>query len=423
MPRPLTLFLTGVLLCPAALLTASELHTEAFTPRAMRVSVGDLPQPFATDSAKAQPEVVPVPEAAVLKAPPGFTVNLFAEVPQARWLTLTPDGQVLCASSRTDTIFLLPDADGDGVADARETFADAKNGLKLPFGMAFADGGFYVGNTNGIVRFPYKTGQKKLEGASVPIFGVPGEGYNQHWTRNVIPDGQGKGLYVSIGSETNVDAEAPPRASVLWISHDGTRQMLYASGLRNPVGLATQPGSGQLYATVNERDELGDGLVPDYFTHVQQGAFYGWPYAYLAPENLDPRRMKDGQSERPDLASQTVTPDVLFEAHSAALGLTFYHPAEDAQSPFPKPYRDGAFVVCRGSWNRSQGTGYKVVYVPFKDGQPQGDYQDFVTGFLVEPSVPKTWGRPVGIVCLPDGSLLFTEEANGRVYRVSYSGG
>ena len=402
---------------------AADLRTEPFEPQPIRIKVEDLPKPNATESAKKNPEVMAVPENPVLKAPAGFKVSLFAEVPQARWLGLTPDGRVLCVSSRTDTVYVLPDADGDGKADERLTFADKQaNDLSLPFGLAFLDGWFYVANTDRVIRFPFRDGQAKIDGKPQTIHQMPGQGYNQHWTRNVIPAPDG-GLFVSVGSETNAGVEAPPRAAVTWVAADGTASKLVASGLRNPVGLAVHPKTRDLYTAVNERDEIGDELVPDYLTRVEPGAFYGWPYAYFRPDLLDPRHVKDGKSIRPDLVAQTKAPDVLFEAHSAALGLAFYTPAKDAKKPFPEKYRDGAFVAMRGSWNRSRGTGYKIVYVPFgENDRPEGGYEDFVTGFLTDPAGPKTWGRPVGVLSLPDGSLLFTEEANGRVYRVSYEG-
>lgn len=196
---------------------------------------------------------------------------------------------------------------------------------------------------------------------------------------------------------------------------DGSQRTVFAHGLRNPVGLAFHPQTNELFTTVNERDKLGDGLVPDYLTGVKEGGFYGWPYTYLAPENLDPRRVKDGKSEQPELAAKTLTPDLLFESHSAALGLAF-----PRGEMFPEKYRNGAFVAFRGSWNRNKGTGYKIVFVPFADGKPAGHYEDFIKGFLTDPEGPKTWGRPVGVIFLPDGSLLFSEESNGRLYRVTY---
>ena len=199
---------------------------------------------------------------------------------------------------------------------------------------------------------------------------------------------------------------------------DGSDRSTYGYGLRNPVGLDFHPVTGKLYTTVNERDLLGDDLVPDYLTQVEPGGFYGWPYAYLAPNLLDPRRIRGNKSERPDLAAKTITPDVLFQAHSAALGIQFYDHQE-----FPQKYHNGAFVAFRGSWNRDRGTGYKIVFVPFsQDHQPLGYYEDFLTGFLVNPDGPDTFARPVGLLILPDGSLLLAEDGNGRIYRISYPG-
>ena len=307
---------------------------------------------------------------------------------------------------------------GDGVADVKETFATADNGLHQPFGMAFAGNYFFLGNTDAVLRFPYQKGQAQIQGRGQAIAQLPADGYNNHWTRNVVTAPDGKKLYVSIGSGTNASEEPSPRASVQVMNLDGSGRQTFASGVRNPVGLDFQPRTGELYATINERDGLGDGLVPDYLTRLRSGEFYGWPYAYLSRDRLDPRLAQNGKSLRPDLVAKTRTPEVLFEAHSAALGLRFYN-----GSTFPAKYRNGAFVAFRGSWNRSQGTGYKVVFVPFDgEGRSQGYYEDFLTGFLLDPSGPTTWGRPVGLLTLPDGSLLITEEANNRIYRVQYTG-
>ena len=426
-------------LAPAVLLAALALPaaagppadrlvpTEPLDPRPIRIGLGDLPEPFASESVSNNPEVVPVPDDPALRVPPGFRVNLFAEgVEKARWLALTPDGAVLCSCGRTNEIHLLRDADGDGVAEERRLFLDEAGGANLPFGMDFArapggDGGerlwFYLGNTDAVLRFPYDSERAELGSESETITELPGEGYNQHWTRNVRVAPDGEHLFVTVGSESNVDREPPPRASVLRMRLDGSEREVFASGLRNPVGLDFGPADGAVYVNVNERDKLGDGLVPDYLARVERGQFFGWPYAYLAPGNLDPRRTTDGgKSERPDLAARTHTPDVLYEAHSAALGLAFA-----AGEMFPEKYRGGAFCALRGSWNRSRGTGYKIVFVPFgDDGRPRGFYEDFLTGFLLDPAVPTTWGRPVGVLFAADGSLLFTEEGNGRIYRVSY---
>ncbi len=396
---------------------ASRLRTEPLKPTPIHVKLDALPKPFATQSASKSPDVVPVPEGATLRVPEGFSVNLYADgLQQPRWMTLTPEGDVLVVESRANRIHRLRDADGDGVAESREVFADTSNALNLPFGMSFSTTHFFVGNTNGVRRYPYQRGQGRLTGKGEEVTKLPGLGYNQHWTRNVRVAPDGKRLFVTVGSESNVNVEESPRASVLVMGLDGSGRQVFASGLRNPVGLDFHPRTGEPYAAINERDGLGDDLVPDYFTRVQQGAFYGWPYAYLSPKNLDPRRLKNGKSEAPELAAKTVTPDVLFTSHSAALGVTFYR-----GSAFPERYRTGAFVAFRGSWNRSEGTGYKIVFVPFDaQGRPTGGYEDFLTGFLSDPKGPTTWGRPVGLLELPDGSLLLTEDGNGRIYRVRH---
>lgn len=403
----------------AATPASAQVPTQTLNPEPITLSLDDLPAPYASQSASKSPNVIAPPADATLQVPEGFAVNIFAEgLDNPRWLALTPTGDVLVTETRQNRIQRLTDADGDGVAESKSTFATAQNGLNIPFGMAFGDGAFFLGNTDEIVRFPYAVGQAALTGKGDRIAELPGGGYNQHWTRNVVVSPLGDQLYVSIGSRSNASEEALPRASVQTMELDGSNVQTFASGLRNPVGLDFHPRTGELYATVNERDGLGDDLVPDYLTRVQSGEFFGWPYAYLSPENLDPRQVVNGSSKAPDLAGQTKTPDVLFQAHSAALGLQFYDGIT-----FPERYQNGAFVAFRGSWNRSAGTGYKVVYVPFDgEGRPAGGYEDFLTGFLTDPSGPTTWGRPVGLLVMPDGSLLVTEEANGRIYRIQYEG-
>ena len=390
--------------------------TKPLSPQPIRINLEDLPQPFHSDSASKPPEVIPIPNNPVLNVPPGFKVNIFAEnLDNPRWLALTPQGEVLVTETRQNRIRLLRDTNQDGVADEIKTFADSNNGLNIPFGMAFSPGYFFLGNTDEVRRYSYNN-QQQLTGTGEKIVELPGGGYNQHWTRNVIVSPDNQKLYVSIGSKTNVSEENPPRASVQVMNLDGSNQQIFASGLRNPVGLDFQPETNELYTTVNERDGLGDDLVPDYFTRIRSGEFYGWPYSYFTPNNLDPRHVQNGESVRPDLVKKTLKPDVLFQAHSAALGLQFYD-----GNTFPEPYKNGAFVAFRGSWNRNAGTGYKLVFIPFNQGRPQGYYQDFLTGFLVNPAIPETWGRPVGLLILPDGSLIFTEESNGRIYRVQYA--
>jgi glucose/arabinose dehydrogenase len=395
----------------------NTVYTESLTPQPIRIIPESLPKPFATESVSKSSTTVPIPEKATLKVPQGFRVDVFADgLNGPRWLALTPNGDILVTETKENRITLLRDSDDDGKVDIKRTFAGGENGLDIPFGMAFYANYFFLGNHNALLRFSYQKGQDKLIGQGKKIAELPGGGYRQHWTRNVIVSPDGKKLYVSIGSRSNVEIEPLPRASVQEMNLDGTEQKTFASGLRNPVGLDFHPTTGELYTTVNERDGLGDDLVPDYFTNIRRGDFYGWPYAYLKPSLLDPRQVQEGKSTNPTLAGQTKTPEVLFQAHSAALGLQFY----DGQS-FPKKYQNGAFVAFRGSWNRSQGTGYKLVFVPFnRQGKPLGYYEDFLTGFLLDPTIPSTWGRPVGLLVLPDGSLLFTEEVNGRIYRVSY---
>jgi glucose/arabinose dehydrogenase len=381
------------------------------TVQKIQVRVEDLPSPYASNSASQPPQVIPRPAGAKLQVPPGFTAQIFAQgLSQPRWLTVAPNGDVLLAESYDNRIRLLRDTNGDGQADVNTIFAE---NLNQPLGMGISPDQqwFYVANTNAVVRFPYQIGQTRLQGQPQQITELPGNGYRQHWTRNLIFSPDGQQLFVSVGSRSNVEPEPLPRASIQVMDLNGRNRQTYASGLRNPVGLAFNPVTGKLFTTVNERDGLGDDLVPDYLTAVQPGAFYGWPYSYLGA-NPDPRLPRN-----PQLEAKTIVPDVLFQAHSAALGLTFY-----TGKQFPSAYHNDAFVAFRGSWNRSAGTGYKIVRVPFDDqGQPEGHYEDFVTGWLVEPRVPSVWGRPVGVAIATDGSLLITDEPGGIIWRISYT--
>lgn len=406
--------------CVGSSAGAQEIVTRSVTPRRHHITVADLPPPNPKESVTNRPNMAKPPARPVLHAPEGFRVNVFAaNVDSARWLVLTPAGDVLVTQKRGNEIMLLRDRNGDGVADQRTRFGGEENGLNLPFGIAFHDDAVFIANTDGVMRFPYERGQRGLRGRGTKIYALPGGGYNQHWTRNVILSPDRQRLFVSVGSESNVEVEPLPRASVLVMNLDGSDSRVFASGLRNPIGMAFHPRSQALYVVVNERDKLGDRLVPDYLTRLEEGGFYGWPYAYLKPHLLDPRRMKGRRSENPDMAARTLTPDVLLEAHSAAIGLTFY-----TGEAFPEKYRNGAFVALHGSWNRSRASGYKIVFVPFDaQDRPQGHYEDFITGFVLDETEPRVWGRPTGILELPDGSLLFSDDENDRVYRVSFQTG
>jgi glucose/arabinose dehydrogenase len=395
---------------------SASISTEILNPQPIKIKLEDLPAPFSSDSASKPPQILPIPSPRIFNVPEGFTVNVYAEgLNNPRWLALTPEGDVLVTETRDNRITLLQDTDNDGVADRNFVFADKSNGLNIPFGMAFRDNYFFLGNHDAVKRFDYTQGQLKLKGEGKQIATLPGGGYNQHWTRNVVVSPTEDKLYVSIGSRSNADVEELPRASIQTMDFEGNNQETFAFGLRNPVGLDFHPITKKLYTTVNERDGLGDDLVPDYFTSVVKGGFYGWPYSYLSPNLLDPRYENDTTNS--ELVSKTITPEVLIKSHSAPLGMQFYE-----GETFPEKYHHGAFVAFRGSWNRNEGTGYKLVFIPFDEkGNPKGYYEDFLTGFLVDRTIPSTWGRPVGVLVLPDGSLLFTEEANGVIYRVQYS--
>ena len=393
--------------------------TEAFEPQPVTIALDRLPAPGATESARKFPKMVPAPDPPVLRAPAGFHVTRWyaGALDHPRWLALTPEGDVLVTETKQNRILRLRDTDGDGTADQGATFADEGNGINIPFGMAFTATHFYVGNSNAVRRWLYVKGQnRRLDGGGELVTELPAGGYNQHWTRNVRVSPDGQHLFVTVGSAGNNDEEAAPRASVLRMRLDGSERETFASGLRNPVGLDFEPTTGEVYVTVNERDGLGDDLVPDFVTRVRAGEFFGWPWAYLSKNLLDPKFVRDGASTKPEMVARTTTPDVLVQAHSATLGLAFYR--GDA---FPPRYRRGAYIALRGSWNRNTGTGYQIAFVPFgADGRPTGVYEPFVTGFLVDAQRPATWGRPVGVLVLPDGSLLFTEEENQRLYRVAY---
>ncbi len=371
----------------------------------------DLPAPFATPDSNNPSQVVPRGDGDRLALPAGFAAATYAEggLEEPRWLALAPNHDVLLSDANAGTIFLFRGLDARGAAAEKFTFA---TGLNKPFGMAVLGKYLYVGDTNAVLRFSYEPGQTQARGEPEKIADLPGRGYHEHWTRNVVASQDGSKLYVTIGSSTNVDAEPDPeRASILEMNPDGSGRRIFANGTRNPIGLALYPGTNQLWAAVQERDRLGDDLVPDYLIAVKDGGFYGWPFAYLGP-HVEPRHA----GERPDAVAKTLAPDLLFQAHSAVLGLTFYEGAM-----FPADWRGDAIVSFHGSWNRSQRTGYKLVRVRFHDGRPAGGYDDFLTGWMRDPSAREVWGRPVGLLVLPDGSLLVTDDGANKIWRVTYA--
>ncbi|WP_116124323.1 PQQ-dependent sugar dehydrogenase [Lewinella sp. IMCC34183] len=388
-------------------------------PVTVETAVGplELPSPYTTESAVKLSEITDWPADRTPQAPEGFTVNRFADdLQHPRSVYVSPAGEIFVVESNTrnsaNRIQRLTDTNGDGTADKREVFA---TDLNQPFGMLVLDGYFYVANTDATWRYPYETGQATLDAsAGEQILKTPPQGYNNHWTRNLLAAPDGDKVYVSVGSGSNVGENGMEnetnRATILEINPDGSDMREYATGLRNPVGMDWNPVTGALWTAVNERDKLGDGLVPDYLTSVQPGAFYGWPYSYYGQIN-DPRWADDPHQSLVDAA---VVPDVPLGPHTASLGLVFY-----TADQFPARYRNGAFVGQHGSWNRSEFSGYKVVFVPFDaDGAPQPP-EDFLTGFIADASSGKVWGRPVGVTVLPDGSLIVADDDAGILWRVA----
>lgn len=371
-----------------------------------------LPAPYETKSVVNRPEEVGWESGQMPKAPEGFVVSKFADgLKNPRWTYIGPNGDIFVAESGTkksaDRITLLRDANKDGIPEMREIFLEK---LKQPFGMLVLDDFFYVGNTDGLYRYPYKAGETKITGKGEKILELPAGGYNNHWTRNLIANAEGSKIYISVGSGSNVAEHGMDnekrRANILEINPDGTGERIYASGLRNPVGMDWAPGTNTLWTAVNERDELGDELVPDYITSVKPGGFYGWPYSYFG-QNKDPRLKGEGA----DLVAKAIVPDVPLGSHTASLGLAFYN-----KTAFPAKYHQGAFVGQHGSWNRSKLAGYKVVFVPFKNGKAAGKPEDFLTGFVDNES--KVFGRPVDVTVMDDGSMLVNDDSGGTIWRV-----
>ncbi|CAF3032316.1 unnamed protein product [Rotaria sp. Silwood2] len=357
-----------------------------------------------------------VPADPELYVPKGFVVKrYFTGLQKSRYLQYTPEGNILVSESDMTRISCLLDTDNDGYLGQRITIANENNGLTYPFGIAFVNGYLYSGNLYNIRRYNWTGCSQQLSDVGEIIMNYTGV---RHITRTIVIPPVEDRMYVSIGSASNVDIELIPLASIQVTDLDGGNQTTFASGPRNAVGLALHPITHDLYTSCQERDEIGDELVPDYFTRVQEEDFFDWPYAYLSPDFIDPRhKFYNGSSVRPDLAALTRTPDVLIKAHSSALGVAFY-----TGQQFPERYRNGAFVALRVSDSREEPTGSKIIFIPFHNSthRPLGYYEDFVRGFLYNRT--RVFGWPVGLLVLKDGSLIFTDNANSETYQVQCVG-
>lgn len=405
---------------PAAIRTGPAAFTDYRTQRpgvSRRITPADLPPPRATPSAANGPRLVPRPAGAWPQAPPGFKVELYATgLDHPRQLRRAPNGDVFLAESRAGRIKVLRGT--SGAAPQVEVFA---SGLRQPFGIAFWPPGpepqwIYIGDTDEVVRLPYRNGDLKARGPRQAVIALPGGGLLRgggHWTRDLAFSLDGSRLFIAVGSRSNVDdSDGNPaefhRADILECGPEGSGLRVYAWGIRNPVGLAVHPGTGELWASVNERDDLGDDLPPDYITRVQEHGFYGWPWYYIGARQ-DPRH----PGKRPDLKDQVLVPDVLIQPHNASLGMAFYD-----GGLFPPAYRGDIFAAEHGSWNRAARTGYEVIRVPMRQqGRATGEYEDFLTGFVT--SEGDVWGRPVGVAVAQDGALLVSDDGSDCIWRVS----
>jgi glucose/arabinose dehydrogenase len=395
-----------------------------------------LPAPYSTKSSNNFCEVVSWKNARPTP-PAGFTAEIYSDgFENPRWMYVTPNGDVLVAESNSnynlaeqvgavaigaakskdikhsaDRITLLRDVDKDGKPDIKEIFLQ---GLNQPFGMLIIGKWLYVANTNAVIRFPYKAGDIKITSPFEKLVDLPAGEHNRHWARNIISNADNSKIYIAVGSgsdhaEYGIENELL-RGNILEMNPDGSDLKVYASGLRNPVGMGWAPGTKDLWVAVNERDELGDNLVPDYLTGVIPGGFYGWPYSYYGQH--EDTRVKE---TRPELVKKAIVPDVDLGSHTASLGLAFY-----TGKSFPEKYHNGAFIAQHGSWNRSVLSGYKVIFVPFSKGKPSGKPEDFLTGFISDLEKNEVHGRPVGLAVLPDGSLLVTDDVTNIIWRVSF---
>jgi glucose/arabinose dehydrogenase len=407
----LVLHASGVKIDPKDLHTFADAQT--LTPGTYhKITPEALPKPYDTKSSANFSRGVARPDGAVPKAPAGFKVELYATgFDMPRQIRTAPNGDFFVAESGNPGAVKVVRGLKDGKPEQVSTFA---TGLNRPFGINFYPAGpnpqwVYVGNTNSVVRFPYKSGDLKATGPAETIVPeLPANG--NHWTRDVVFSKDGKSMYVAVGSSDNVNERQnnEHRANILEFTPDGKFVGVYAAGIRNPVGLGVNPETGQVWCSVNERDELGDNLVPDYITHVEKGGFYGWPWYYIGGHQ-DPRH----EGAHPELKDKVIVPDVLMQPHNASLGLTFY----DGKM-FPKEYEGDLFAAEHGSWNRAVRSGYEVVRVPLDKGKASGLYQDFLTGFVTADGQP--WGRPVGVAVGKEGALYVTDDQGKVIWRVSY---
>ncbi len=388
------------------------------------LTVADLPAPYATKGVDNGPQLVPRPANAWPQTLPGFRVDLYyTGLDQPRLIRTAPNGDLFVAVSYQNKIMVFRGVGPDGKPKQVSTFAD---NLTLPFGIRFYPAGpnpqwVYVGNTDAVVRFPYRSGDLKARGPAQQVAQLPGWGKLRgggHWTRDIAFSKDGQRMFVSVGSHSNDDdSDTHPeefhRANVLEFTPEGKFIRVYAYGIRNCVGEAVNPITGQLWCSTNERDMLGDNLVPDYITHIEEGGFYGWPWFYMGEHGgvWDPRQ----QGKHPELKDKVITPDILLQPHFASLEMLFYN-----GSQFPAQYKGDIFAAEHGSWNRANRAGYEVILCPVKNGHATGEYEDFLTGFVN--SDGSVWGRPVGVTVAEDGSLFVTDDGSGSIWHVSYVG-
>jgi glucose/arabinose dehydrogenase len=368
-----------------------------------------LPPPFHSPSVTNRPNVIARPSGAQLTVPQGFHVEEYAsDLSKPRIMLYTPTGEILVTESIPNgRVTVLSDKNKDNKADTqRKALIE---GLDRPYGMTFWKDYLYVAETTSLKRYKYDAKAVSVgKGEELVNMADFGKG---HWTRSLTFDPKGEKLYLGIGSASNVDAGEPERrAAIHQCNPDGSGCQLFATGTRNPTSIYFYPGSNTLWASVQERDALGDDLVPDYFTHVQQGGFYGWPYAYFGP-NEDPRN----KGKRPDLVKKAITPDVALGAHVAVIDWKFY-----TADQFPAHYKGGAFLALHGSWNRAERVGQSIAFIPFKDGKPAGPLETFLSGWMLGPDKREVWGRPTGVFVMKDGSLLVSDDGGDKIWRISY---